>query len=187
MSLNHTYIDFTLRPLTGDDQQMVLDWRNQENVRKYMYNDRVITPGEHARWIEATLQADNRAYFIFQHQGRPIGLVGFYDIDPVHRRADWAFYLGEGDVRKGSGAVMEYLALNYAFDELSLHKLCCEVFTFNAGVIKMHKRFGFVEEGHRVGHFFKDGEFQDIVELALFADHWATDRDQQYKNLFAPA
>tara|TARA_B100001540_G_scaffold160912_1_gene142409 strand:+ start:1458 stop:1619 length:162 start_codon:yes stop_codon:yes gene_type:complete len=48
MPLNHIYTDFTLRPLTGDDQQMVLDWRNQENVRKYMYNDQVITLADHA-------------------------------------------------------------------------------------------------------------------------------------------
>ena len=38
---------------------------------------------------------------------------------------------------------MEFFALDYAFLTLKIRKLCCEVFTFNSGVIKLHEKFGF--------------------------------------------
>ena len=71
---------------------------------------------------------------------------------------------------------MEYLALDYAFVTLKIRKLCCEVFVFNAGVIKLHEKFGFTHEGRLVGHYMKNGMYEDIVCLAKFGDKWSQER-----------
>jgi RimJ/RimL family protein N-acetyltransferase len=71
---------------------------------------------------------------------------------------------------------MELLALDEAFGVIEIGKLCCEVFVFNAGVVRLHHRVGFLEEGRFVNHYRKNGEMQDIVCLARFAANWPTDR-----------
>lgn len=47
---------------------------------------------------------------------------------------------------------MEYLALEYAFKDMGLHKLFCEVLAFNAPVIKLHQKFGFKIEEYCVSN-----------------------------------
>ena len=178
------YADCALRRLDGRDGERVLAWRNQDRVRAGMYSDHIITPGEHARWFAAALIDPTAAYFIFEHRGRALGFVSFTAIDRLNDRCTWAFYLGEPDAPRGSGAAMEFLALDEAFGEIGVGKLCCEVFAFNAGVVRLHQRFGFVQEGRFVRHYRKNGAMEDIVCLALFDADWAAGRDAMMKTVF---
>ncbi|WP_138380594.1 UDP-4-amino-4,6-dideoxy-N-acetyl-beta-L-altrosamine N-acetyltransferase [Luteithermobacter gelatinilyticus] len=185
MALNLNYADYVLRPVEESDKERILDWRNRDHVRRHMYTNHIISTKEHERWFAGMMAAPDKEYHIFLYQGRPMGVVGFYDIQVTHRRADWAFYLGESDAPKGCGPVMEFLALNHAFDRLRLNKLCCEVLTSNVGVIRLHERFGFIQEGLRKEHYVIDGEPRDMVELALFEAVWREERDRHQRNLFA--
>jgi RimJ/RimL family protein N-acetyltransferase len=81
------------------------------------------------------------------------------------------------------GTCVEYAVLNYVFDELKLEKLCCEVLAFNKGVVEMHRRFGFVQEGLFRKHIWKRDEFQDVVCLAILQEEWAAARPQQEEKL----
>jgi RimJ/RimL family protein N-acetyltransferase len=50
-----------------------------------------------------------------------------------------------------------------------LHKLSLGVFPHNQQAIALYRKFGFVEEGRRVGHFRRSsGELWDSVEMGLF-------------------
>ena len=79
---------------------------------------------------------------------------------------------------------MEYLALEHFFGEFGMRKLLCEVIATNTRVVALHKRFGFVEEGYRVAHVEKDGEWCDVHELALFADAWRAQEPAMRDGLF---
>ena len=170
------YADCCLRPLCEDDRERVLSWRNQDRIRANMYTDHVIHRDEHDRWFDRSLTDGTAAYRIFEHREQPLGFVSFTGIDRVHGRSTWAFYLGEADAPRGSGAAMELLALDEAFGSLCIRKLCCEVFAFNTGVVRLHERFGFAREGLFRSHYFKNGELQDIVCMARFAEGWPADR-----------
>lgn len=185
MGLNLNKSDFRLRPLAEADGEMVRNWRNQAHIRRNMYTEHVIGREEHARWINKILTDSRSDYTIFEHQDRPIGLVGFYDIFAEHERADWAFYLGASDIVRGSGPAMECFALDYAFGSLRVHKLCCEVLAFNKAVINLHARFGFVREGLRKAHIIKNGKYEDVVELALFRDSWSSRSTIVYADIFS--
>lgn len=78
---------------------------------------------------------------------------------------------------------MEVLALEYAFNEIGLHKLCCEVLAFNAPVIKLHEKFGFKVEGILRDQYKRDGLFIDIYRLGLLAGEWADIRDHMVSKL----
>lgn len=176
--------DCRLRPITPQDSDRILDWRNQDRVRQAMYTDHVIGAEEHARWLQGALAAVDDAYLIHEHQGRPLGFVSITRVDRQHDRADWAFYLGEADAPRGSGAAMEMLALDWAFERVGVGKLCCEVLGFNVGVIRLHGRFGFAEEGRRIRHFRRGDDWHDVVLLARFAQGWPVDRDALAPGVF---
>lgn len=178
--------DFSLRPLTEGDSAAILRWRNEESIRACMYNNRVIGREEHQEWLHCELQNPDARHLIFLYRGKPSGYVAVSLIERRHQRCCWAFNLSDerDGLPKGIGAVMEYLALEYIFDELGIRKLCCEVLSFNERVIKLHKRFGFSEEGLLRQHVQRDDGLFDVVVLALFADHWHACRDQIAQGLF---
>jgi UDP-4-amino-4,6-dideoxy-N-acetyl-beta-L-altrosamine N-acetyltransferase len=181
------FADCRLRPMNAGDRDRVLEWRNADRIRANMYSDHIIGEAEHARWFTAALEDAKAAYRLYEHQGRPMGFVSFTGIDRQNGRCAWAFYLGEADAPRGSGAAMELLALDEAFGPLDIRKLCCEVFAFNAAVVRLHKRFGFAEEGRLVRHAMKAGALQDVVLLARFGDSWAEDRPGLMSTVFQEA
>lgn len=176
--------DFALRPMLEKDKDLILAWRNSERVRSNMYSDHLISQQEHDFWFDRASKDTTSAYLVFLHKNRPIGFASFTNINVAHGRCYWAFYLGEIDVPRGCGSVMEYFALNQAFDLLKIRKLCCEVFAFNSGVIKMHEKFGFVQEGRFAKHYLKSGQYEDIVCLAKFVSDWEVERTKLKERLF---
>jgi UDP-4-amino-4,6-dideoxy-N-acetyl-beta-L-altrosamine N-acetyltransferase len=149
-----------------------------------MYSDHVISQQEHDAWFARALAEIPRLYLIFLYEGKPIGFVSFTNVSDANGRCYWAFYLGEADVPRGAGSVMEFFAIDYAFLTLKTRKLCCEVFSFNGGVIKLHEKFGFVQEGRFVDHYLKNGKYEDIVCLAKFGTNWIDERETFKSRLF---
>jgi|688.fasta_scaffold560825_2 UDP-4-amino-4,6-dideoxy-N-acetyl-beta-L-altrosamine N-acetyltransferase len=176
--------DYKLRPIQEIDIERVLDWRNSDRVRVNMYTDHIIGIEEHRAWFERMQHNENMLYLICEFKDHPIGLVCFTDIDRYNHNCFWGFYLGETDVLQGSGSSMEFLALEYAFDILKIRKLCCEVFDFNEKVIKLHKKFSFVEEGRFIRHRMKNGNYHDIVFLALFREIWQENKEKIARVVF---
>lgn len=158
-----------LRPILFEDAEMVLAWRNQDFVRLNMYYHEVIDLETHMKWFASMMKDDTSLYFIYEQKNVPLGLVAFTNIDQKNNKAFWAFYAADNK-KIGVGVEMETLALQYAFETLKLHKLCCEVLEFNSNVISFHQKFGFVQEGIRRQDYRRNEEYFDIYELALFRD-----------------
>jgi RimJ/RimL family protein N-acetyltransferase len=45
-------------------------------------------------------------------------------------------------------------------------------------VVKMHRKFGFVDEGLFKAHKWKNDEWHDVYRLAFFADTWRDTKDE---------
>lgn len=170
-------VDVRLRPLEARDSERVMGWRNQPDIRRWMYTDHVIAPEEHARWFAGALVDPRRTYWIVELDGAPVGLANLADIDPARRQATWAYYLADPAVRgRGVGAFVEFFVIEHVFGALGLNKLWCEVLVDNEAVWKLHEAFGFVREALFRAHAWKDGLPVDVVGLGLLADDWARQR-----------
>jgi UDP-4-amino-4,6-dideoxy-N-acetyl-beta-L-altrosamine N-acetyltransferase len=179
--LKHGY---KIRPLEEADLPMVLRWRNEPWVRQNMYTDHMISFKEHTKWFASLQNKSDYISLICEYKDLPIGFISFSQIDFKNSKAYWGFYLGEQNNPPGRGAAMEFLAIEYAFKIINLRKLCCEVFSFNSRVIKLHYRFGFQQEGLFRQHIFKNGNFEDVVSMALFSIVWEHIRNQMEKICF---
>ena len=166
-----------LRQVEHEDSGRLLGWRNSPDVAAYMYTDHPISQAEHDRWFDAALTLDDRRYWIIEMDGEPVGLANLARIDPIIRRCDWAYYLGEASTRgRGVGAQVEYIVLRHVFETMGFHKLWCEVLLENEAVWKLHESFGFKREACYREHVCKGGRFQDVVGLGMLKADWEAAR-----------
>jgi UDP-4-amino-4,6-dideoxy-N-acetyl-beta-L-altrosamine N-acetyltransferase len=152
---------------------MIRGWRNLPEVHKYMFTDHQISPDEHDRWFRTVVNSPHNRYWIVVYDNEDIGLANIYDVDERNKRCYWGRYIAAPDLRgKGIGTYVEYWMLQYVFDMLQMNKLCTQVLAFNEVVLKMHKRFGFHQEGLLREHIFKGGQPYDVVALAMLRNEW---------------
>ena len=164
--------DYSLVPMESAHRDLILAWRNSDRVRAAMYTDHTIDRFEHEKWFSRVLSDPSVDYRVQCYKSMPVGLVAVTDIDLVNSRCLWGFYVGEPGAPLGTGAAMEYLALQHMFAVRGIRKACCEVLSSNESVIRLHLKFGFREEGRFLQHVLKAGKYQDVVFLALLASEW---------------
>lgn len=113
-------------------------------------------------------------------------LIGLLEMDGV----DWSngttfLSIGFGDARhrgQGYGREAMQLALNFAFNELNLHRVCLTVFSYNAAAIALYERLGFTREGTYREHVHRDGRRYDMHLYGLLRPEWETTRMTTAKN-----
>ena len=159
-----------VRPMIAADLENVLAWRNHPDVRRYMYTQHEIAEDEHRRWFERAAQDPDRHLLVFEVAGVAQGFVNFHRV-AAGGVADWGFYLAP-DVPRGTGHLLGRTALNYAFAEIGLHKVCGQAPAYNERSIRFHHKLGFSREGVlRDQHF--DGQcYHDVVCFGLIAAEW---------------
>lgn len=171
-----------LREIKPEELELMLSWRNAPTVRANMYTRHKISLDEHLAWWARTQNRSDQKYFMFEGEHGPLGVVGFTEIDTDNGNSTWAFYASP-EAARGTGSRMEFLALEFAFGELGLHKLNCEVLAFNAPVIKLHQKFGFKVEGILREQHKVDQNFVDIYQLGLLAHEWNVQRIEMLAKL----
>lgn len=156
-------------------------WRMSEAVTKYMYTDPTITPQEQSMWYKQITEDATRMDWVVEVDDKGIGVVSLYDIDPLHRRCFWGYYLGEQAARgRRLGKAIELNILEYVFQELRLHKLCGEVFEWNELVVSIHGKYGSRVEGVFRDHIWKRGSYHNVVRVGILQREW----EQRIKNSF---
>lgn len=165
-----------LRTIEPSELELMLSWRNAPSVRANMYTRHEISLTEHLAWWERTQEDSNQLYFMYEFQGVPLGVVAFTGINVASHNSSWAFYVSP-EAPKGTGSKMEFLALEHAFNDMKLNKLCCEVLAFNTPVIKLHQKFGFKVEGVlREQHYIDDSPI-DVYHLGVLSSEWNEKRE----------
>jgi len=163
---------YKLQFLTSEYLDTILSWRNQDRIRKNMYNEKIITMEEHQQWIQHILQSKNDVYLLFFMDDIPTGLVYFNRINYKHEHCYWGFYIGRDDAAKGSGTIMATLAFDYAYKKLKMNKIYGEILAYNLASVKFHEKLGFKQEGLFKGHIKKDDKFIDVYTYGLLNKDW---------------
>lgn len=150
MANHYPLSEFTA--LTEQHLKLVLGWRNQDHIRNNMHNNEEITWDAHLSWFNALQKDQNKQFFIFKQNSRPIGVLNFTQVQEQPKTLEWGCYIGEDNVWPGSGLLLEVAALVYAFSHANADTLYAEVLSFNTGVIKLHKLFKYeqLEDGDTV-------------------------------------
>jgi len=120
--------------LSLDEKKEVLKWRNHPEIRKYMYNKKLISLKDHLQFIESLKENKNKIYLKVED----LGVVNFLIKNDlveigIHKNPN----------KKKVGKVLMEFALKYAFEVLKAKKTVLFVYENNKKAINLYKKFGF--------------------------------------------
>lgn len=162
----------TLRPRQAEDHEFVRDVTNRPDVRRLLRsvspkNEQAVADGyeEHA-------EGDDGVNFCICAPEDPVGHVGMWRIDHVNATAWLGAWIdpdhhGEGYAPRGTA-----LAVDYAFEELDLHRLNTAVFEPNRPSQRVMEKLGFTREGVQREAMFIEGDWYDTVQYGLLRREW---------------
>ncbi len=107
---------------------------------------------------------------------RVIGTVTLAWIEREHRRADVGFALAQSAWGKGYATEAVARLIEYAFDDMKLHRLGADVDPRNEPSLRLLERLGFVREGLLRERYHLGGEIQDSVIMGLLHPEWTARR-----------
>lgn len=172
-----------LKEMQESDLSLVLSWRNQEFIRKLMYNSAVISKEEHVEWFNKIQKQNTSEALVFYFNNKPYGVINIHNINTLNGTCDWGFYIGEKDAPSGLGKILGYLGIQFIFYELNMRKICAEVLEFNKKSYFFHKKIGFDEEGILKEQIYKEGKYIDVILFGLLEKKWSVFRDKLKKEI----
>lgn len=156
-----------LRPISENDTDNILRWRNSEAVKKFFCMQEDLTREEHEWWLKNRVQTGKVIQFIIvdKELEEDLGTVYIRDLDKQNRNGEFGIYIGEVQSRnKGIGTQAMALICDYAFKQLKLHKVHLRVLATNERAISVYKKNGFKEEGIFKDHLYIENiGYQDLV------------------------
>ena len=159
-----------LRPMEKSDADDVVRMRQDPAVLEQLFSNQAPTRKSHLRWFQQ-IQADGtrQEFMIIEGAtGRCIGTIGLNHIVPEHHRAEFGIMIGDAETYgKGLAFEASQLLLDYAFNKLGLHRVCLHMFSDNKPARYLYRKLGFVQEGVLKQHVCKNGEYRDVVVMAV--------------------
>jgi RimJ/RimL family protein N-acetyltransferase len=163
-----------LRPLDKEkDLERCLRWINNPEVRQFVS---VFLPTDKKReeeWFDR-MNKNCVRLAIETKRGRLIGNISLGGIDYRHGIGEVGIIIGEKEYwNRNYGTDAAMILLNYGFSELNLRKIRWRAFGFNKRSINCSKKCGNKVEGILKREIFANGEYVDMVCLAVFKEDFS--------------
>lgn len=157
-----------------EEQKEIRNWRNDIEIRKYMYNSEIISEDEHLKWLENLESNSKQKVYYIMYDNKKIGIVSIANLDLKNKTCDWAFYFNNNiEKGKGIGKIVEKEFVKYIFKNFEIEKLNCQVLSNNLKVVEMHKKFGFTLEGVLRKNILQNNEKLDVYWLGITKEEWS--------------
>jgi predicted dehydrogenase/RimJ/RimL family protein N-acetyltransferase len=138
-----TGAELTLRHATVDDEQLLLDWRNDETVRAASFSSHLVAPDEHHAWLARRLADSSSVLLIVEEDGHPLGQVRLDALDGNTSEISISVVAHARD--RGVGHRTITLAEAYARRELATTEIVARVKRDNERSLKTFNVAGFRE------------------------------------------
>lgn len=161
-----------LRLMTYEDTDLIVAWRNSDEVRRNFIYQALFTREGHEHWIRTRVETGEVVQTIIcdSHTDKPLGSVYIRDIDKPNSKAEYGIFIGEASARgRGIGTAAAKLMLRYCFEEEKLHRIYLRALSDNEQAIGSYEKAGFVREGYLRDDVCIDGQYRDIVWMAAIS------------------
>lgn len=166
-----------LTALTQSDLPTIVQWhQNPEFLRLFdALPAYPRTEAALAQWLDDTRKSTEA--FLFAVRSLDSNeLIGYVELDGIlwtHRVSGVSIAIGEAKQwGKGYGYEAMQLLLQFAFDELNLHRIQLTVFSYNERAIVLYEKLGFHREGVHREHLQRDGRRYDMYLYGFLRSEW---------------
>jgi len=172
-----------LRAIEKSDLERYVQWFNDPEVTRFLGRHMPMSMADEERWFDSQqkLSAEGRAMALDAMDGKRwvhIGGAGLHDIDWQSRFAEAGISIGDKRYwNRGFGTDAMRTLLRHGFDGLNLHRIYLRVFVDNERAIAIYRHLGFSEEGRLRKHFFRRGEYHDMLVMGILQPEWEQIRE----------
>jgi len=132
--------DFT--DLNEKESKTVLQFRNHKNIRKWMYNDKIIDFESHLNFVRFLISNPYKQYLLVKKTNYFIGVIDFI-FNFQQKEVFWGIYANPIEKQKGNGKILANITFKYIFDLLKFEKITLDVFSDNIPAIEFYKKNNF--------------------------------------------
>jgi RimJ/RimL family protein N-acetyltransferase len=164
---------FQFRRPTLDDAAMLLRWRTDPVITRFMFTDLADPDLERQRaWLQTVERRPDFRHFVIEHEGRPVGYLSYSEIDWIHRRCSSGSYMAEeGDRRRLAGFLHSFI-MDYCFHAMGMNKIVNYFMDGNDNVIRIQRVLKTREVGLLKEHVWKNGRFHDVLVFETLRAEW---------------
>jgi RimJ/RimL family protein N-acetyltransferase len=166
-----------LTAVTLDDLPTIARW-NQDAGFARLFEANPAAPKAPST-LEPWLEENNRSNTSYLFGVRLLDgdeLLGFVELNSIlwpHRHTWVSIAIGDAaNQGQGYGAEALGLALQFAFQELNLHRVQLTVFSYNQRAIALYEKLGFRREGIFREHLERDGTRFDMYLYGILRPEW---------------
>lgn len=169
------YGELYLRPMTIEDTDRIVSWRNQDFVRNNFLYRKPFTREGHLEWIRTQVEKGYVVQFmICLKEYGAIGSVYFREIDREKKTAEYGIFLGERELLgRGYGTQAAKCALAYAFGELGLERVFLRYLEENVGARISYERAGFHGMENRKERVCLEDGWHTVCFMELERKEWS--------------
>ena len=163
--------DLRLEKFNRANANLILRWRNTENVRNNFLNNEVIQLNDHLQFVNLLENQRDLNYFIVHLSGQPVAVLNVNFIASV---GSWGCYLideGKQIIRPGVFPMLIGLSGIIAFDMLSCEKLCSDVLQTNTPPQAVNSFLKIPQSGSRVEYRSAEHEVA-VLSYTLLKASW---------------
>ena len=171
-----------LNGLTSDDLPTIARWYEDAGFQR-LYDTRPARPKTQAeleQWLEGLHKDKNTFTFAIRPLDRD-DLIGTIELDGIlwpHGVCGLGIAIGDrANWEKGYGYAAARIALDWAFNELNLHRVTATVFSYNERSIALFAKLRFQREGVYREFLRRDGKRYDMYLYGLLSREWGARKD----------
>lgn len=164
---------FRFRRPIPDDAAMLLAWRTDPVITRFMFTDLEDPDVERQRaWIVAQDGREDFRHFVIEHEGRSVGYLSYSEIDRRHRRCSTGSYMASERDRRMLAGYLHSFIMDYAFHVLGMNKVVNYFMEGNDQVIRIQGVLKCRFVGVLEQHVYKHGRFHDVHVFETLRSAW---------------
>ena len=118
---NYTFRNFIA--LTEQEKEKVWKWRNEESIRRFMYNKDIIPFENHLKFLGGLNEREDVYYWLVERGDEIVGVTNLTSVDLNQSRAELGYYMIPEMQKKGIGIDFAYYNFVFAFCEVGIGTL----------------------------------------------------------------
>ena len=172
---------FSYREIKEDDLEMILNWRNSESVRAFMFDSDIIAMEDHRRWF-AGLGKTKKCWLLY-YDNNPEGVFYKHLRDEEKDIWIWGCYLANPGIVKHLGTCLGLLALECFFEKEKVKTVIGEMVSTNERSRKFNLNLGFrIKQDLTIIN--SNNEEISAIYLELNQDEWIEKKSNLFDKYF---
>lgn len=171
-----------LTAIEKDDLDLLMEWRNQTEYRKYFREYREINQVMQANWFDNKVNNDPSTIMFAIRKNEDdelLGCCGLCYINWINGSADLSLYIGWNNTYIDEIGYAEEsckLLFQYAFKELRLNRIWTEIYEIDAKKEELYKKIGMRCDGVLRESYFFEGKYLDSCIFSILrSDYYEKD------------